>query len=67
MPVVVRIQHIRAQDHCIHGTRAWFKAHGLDWNVFLTEGLPAETFEATDHLGFEVAQVARREAENGQE
>lgn len=62
--VTVRMAHIRACRFCSRGAREWFTRHGLDWQRFLEHGLPASDFEATgDHLGLQVAQAARAEAE----
>lgn len=66
LPVIVTMRHVRSARLCSRGTRAWFEKHGLDFNVFLTTGYPAETIEGTgDSLGMRVAEEARKEAANG--
>lgn len=60
---IVRMEHVRACNYCSRGARAWFERYGLDWQDFLQNGLPASTFETIgDHLGLEVARVARQAA-----
>lgn len=63
---LVRATHIRAVNLCARGARQWFKTHGLDYQKFLTEGLPASTIEGTnDAFGKAVAAHARKEAQDG--
>ena len=45
--VTVTMEHVRAARMCSRGARAFFERHGLDWQRFLAEGLPAEQIEAT--------------------
>lgn len=53
--------------HCVHGGRAWFARHGLDFGAFVRHGLPASTFEATgDALALALVEHARKEVERGQ-
>ena len=57
----IRMMHVRAANLCSRGARAWFKRHGLDYNVFLTEGYPEEVILGTgDALGQIVVQAARK-------
>lgn len=59
-PVIVTMRDIRAARQCSRGTRAFFIRHGLDFNDFLTNGIPAEKLEATgDHMALRVCEVAR--------
>ena len=59
-PVIVTMRDVRAAGMCSRGPRAFFKRHGLDWNRFLEEGIPAEELEATgDALAMQVVEVAR--------
>ena len=45
---------------CSRGARAFFQRHGLDWEKFRHEGLPAEVIEATgDAMALQVVEVAR--------
>lgn len=58
--VLVRMEHVRAVRMCSRGTRAFFERHGLDWQTFLKDGLPAEMLEATgDAMALQVVEVAR--------
>lgn len=66
MSVIVHPRHVRAAALCTRGARAWFKDNGMDWSRFVSEGLPAETLEATgDPLAARAVAKARQEAENG--
>lgn len=59
-PVVVTMAHIRKARMCSRGTRTFFIRHGLDWQQFLKEGIPAEKLEATgDAMALRVVEVAR--------
>ena len=57
---VVRAEDIRAARLCFQGARPWFRRHGLNWQAFLAEGLPAEVLAAT---GDALAQRVIAEAE----
>lgn len=58
--VTVTMEHVRAARMCSRGARAFFERHGLDWQRFLAEGLPAEQIEATgDAMALKVVEVAR--------
>jgi len=67
--LIVRAEDIRAARLCFQGARPWFRRHGLDWQAFLAEGLPAEVLAATgDALALRVIaetekRVARTETE----
>ena len=61
--VIVHVRHIREAKLCSRGARMWFTRHGLDFNKFLTEGIPASQVDSLgDALGKQVAQIARDEA-----
>ena len=63
-PIIVTMRHVRSANLCSRGTRAWFDRHNLDFNIFLSRGLPVEDIEGTkDELGLKVAAIARKEAE----
>ena len=56
----VTMRHIREARMCSKGTRAFFEAHGLDWNEFLREGIDATKLEATgDAMAIKVVGVAK--------
>ena len=59
----VTIQDIRAARYCLPGVRPWFRRHGLDWQAFLDDGIPAETLRATgDALVEPVIRMAEERA-----
>jgi hypothetical protein len=63
--VIVRMEHLRLANLCSRGARMWFSRMGLDYGLFLREGYPASTLEATnDALALRVCQVAREEEES---
>lgn len=58
--VTVRMEHIRRARMCSRGSRAFFERHGLDWQRFLREGIPASELLATgDAMASQVVEVAR--------
>lgn len=58
--VIVTMRHVRSCRMCSRGAREFFKRHNLDWDKFLSEGLPASVIEATgDAMALEVVQEAR--------
>ncbi len=65
--LIVRAEDIRTARLCFQGARPWFRRHGLDWQAFLAEGLPAEVLAATgDALALRViAEAERRIAQTG--
>jgi len=59
---LVTLEHARALGYCAKGMRAFAERHGLDWQTFRAEGLPATTMEATgDAMAVAAAQRARNE------
>ena len=59
----VTIQDIRAARYCLPGVRPWFRRHGLDWQAFLDDGLPADSLRATgDALVEPVIRMAEERA-----
>lgn len=60
---VVKMKHVRKARMCSNGARSFFEKHGLDWDVFLKEGIDATLLEATgDAMAIAVVKVAK----NGQ-
>lgn len=60
---LVKIEHLRSANLCVHGARTWFATHGLSFREFLQHGIPASRIEATgDALGIKVATCAREQA-----
>lgn len=57
--VMVRMEHVRAAKMCSRGARAFFVRHGLDWETFIRDGLPADKILATgDAMALQVVEVA---------
>ena len=67
--LIVRAEDIRTARLCFQGARPWFRRHGLHWQAFLAEGLPAEVLAATgDALALRViAEAEKRSARTGGE
>lgn len=60
MTVLVTMTDIRAAHMCGPGTRRFFKRHNMNWQEFITNGLPEEDFIATgDAMAMKVVEVAR--------
>lgn len=60
-PVTVTIAHVRAAGLCVHGARAFFARHGLDFRAFLRDGIPAQVLLATgDAMALRVVEIARQ-------
>lgn len=60
MTIIVTMKDIRACKMCSGGTRDFFVRHNMDWNKFLSEGLPEEDFIATgDAMAMQVVKKAR--------
>ncbi len=51
----------KRRGFCRGKSRDWFRAHGLDWRMFVAHGIPAETLEATgDGLALALVKWARK-------
>lgn len=64
--MIVHHRHMKAAglNYCNPGARRWFKFHQLDWNEFITNGLPEEILAATgDAMALAVIEEARKEWE----
>lgn len=60
----VTMRHVRQTHMCSRGARAFFTRYGLDWTLFLREGLPVEVVEETgDAMALQAAKAARAEQE----
>lgn len=55
------------QGFCRGGARDWFRAHDMDWQQFVRQGVPAAALEATgDALALALVAWAREcEAKEG--
>ena len=61
------MKDIRSAEMCSGGTRAFFKRHDMDWQKFITEGLPEEDFIRTgDAMALAVVKIANERSECGQ-
>ena len=59
----VFMRHVRAAKLCSRGTRDWFAKYDLDYNDFLTNGIPVSKLEETgDALAARAVVAAKREA-----
>lgn len=64
---IITIQHVRGAKLCTGGGRDWCKSKGIDWNAFLTNGIPAERLIALkDPFADRVLAAAERMAADGQ-
>lgn len=58
-------RHIRAAKICMGGSRNFFAKHDLDWNDFVTNGIPVSKLEEIgDPIALRAARQAEIEAEN---
>lgn len=63
---VVTVHHFRQARYCMKGSRTWFRRHGIDWNGFLINGVPASVLLATgDAMAEKPVAFAREEAAHG--
>jgi hypothetical protein len=62
----VYMRHVRAAKLCSRGCREWFKAHPeLDYNDFLSNGIPVTTLEELhDAIADQAIAAWREEAGN---
>lgn len=59
------VRHVRGEKLCSAGGREFFRRYDLDWNDFLTNGIPVSELEKTgDYFALKVAARARAE-QNG--
>lgn len=57
--IVVTMQHIREAKMCSRGARSFFERHGLDWDLFLKQGIESEQLVKTgDAMALRVVEVA---------
>lgn len=68
MKLIVRLEHLGGvrgfsarPGFCRRGARAWFQAHGLDWDAFRREGIDAELLLASgDPMAIALVEHARQ-------
>lgn len=64
--VRVYLRHLRADKRCHSGCRTWFKAKGLDWSDFVTNGIDGQVFMDTgDANAIRIVRIAEKEAAGG--
>ncbi|WP_212743447.1 hypothetical protein, partial [Shimia litoralis] len=64
-PLIIRVGDIRASGICLQGARGWFRRQGLDWQMFLAQGLAAEVLAATgDALALRVIATAQAQVQS---
>lgn len=57
---IIRMPDIRAVHMCSRGSRQFFERHGLDWQDFLKNGIPASKLAATgDHMALTLVEHVR--------
>lgn len=60
--LIITINDVRAAGLCVNGSRAWFARQGLDFRVFVREGIDADTLLATgDAMALRVVEYARQQ------
>jgi len=63
--VIITHQDMRLMKYCNKGAREFFSRHGLDWALFMAEGLPEETILATgDDMAIQLVAFVK-ENKNG--
>ena len=60
-------RHARACRYClVPGVKTWMEAHGISWQAFIREGVPAsEILAVGDTMGNNVVEAALKEQQNG--
>lgn len=70
MVTVNDLHKLRGASHapyCVPGLQSWFSSHGLDFQVFIREGMKAsEVLALNDALGNELVELVREERARGQ-
>ena len=62
MTIIVRRYHLDEMQprYCANGSRRWCARIGLDWAVFVREGIAVEALEATgDAMALKLAEHVR--------
>lgn len=58
--LIVTMKDVRAAKGCSRGARMFCQTHGIDWNSFLKEGIPASVLTATgDAMALNLVKVAK--------
>lgn len=58
--LIITMPDLRAAKMCSGGGRKFFELHGLDWQDFLKNGIPASQLLATgDHMAQRLVEVTR--------
>lgn len=57
--VLITMRDIRKAGMCSRGARSFFIRHGLDWDLFLKKGVPAQAvWDTGDAMARQVVEVA---------
>lgn len=63
--MIITHMDMRRMKYCNKGAREFFNRHGLDWSLFMAEGLPEEVILATgDDLAIQLVAFVK-ENNNG--
>jgi hypothetical protein len=58
--LLITMRDVRAAKACSRGAREFLAKHGLDYDEFLKNGLPASVIEATgDAMALDIVRIAR--------
>jgi len=58
--LIVTIKDVRAAKLCAGGSRKFCRRHGIDWNDFVTNGIPASRLlEIDSAIMVDLVEVAR--------
>lgn len=58
--MIITHQDMRLMKYCNKGAREFFSRHGLDWSLFMAEGLPEEVILATgDDMAIQLVEFVR--------
>lgn len=62
--LIITVEHVRDAGMCVRGAKQWFALHGLDFQKFLTHGIPASEVTALgDVFADKVVALARGDDE----
>lgn len=58
--IIVTMKDVRAAKGCSKGARMFCETHGINWSLFLKEGVRASVLEATgDAMALNLVKVAK--------
>lgn len=60
------VRSLKGSSYCVKGARKWAETHGLDFDKFVHEGLPASQFIATgDAIALAFVEAAKEGRNRG--